>query len=228
MIVETFPVGLLQCNCTVLGCEETRRALVVDPGDEVEAILAVVERYRLTVETILHTHAHLDHLGATAPLARATGARVLLHAGDQPLYDHVDEQARLFGFATPPTVPVDRHVADGEELRVGEMRGEVLHTPGHTPGSLCLHLPAPANSPAGAASPRASDAPARLFSGDTLFQGSIGRTDLWGGDTDAILRSIRERLLTLPDATLVVPGHGPSTTIGQERRSNPFLRSLVP
>jgi glyoxylase-like metal-dependent hydrolase (beta-lactamase superfamily II) len=209
MIQETFPVGLLQCNCTVLGCEETRRAVVVDPGDEPERILETLRRHDLTCQAILHTHAHLDHVGGTQALAEATGAQVLLHGGDQFLYDNVEMQARMFGFPIPRTLPVDRHVQDGEALGFGNHRGEILHTPGHTPGSLCLHLP--------------GGAPL-LLAGDTLFLGSIGRTDLWGGDTDTILRSITERLLTLPDETIVIPGHGPATTILQERRANPFLQ----
>ena len=214
MIIETFPVGVLQCNCTVLGCEETRRALVIDPGDDPQLILNALQRLDLTCEALLHTHAHLDHVAATERIAAATGARVLLHEADQFLYDMVDAQARMFGFPVPKTLPVDRHVADGEEMRVGHVRGEVLHTPGHTPGSLCLSVP---DGDAGKVQPR-------LFAGDTLFLGSIGRTDLWGGDMAAILRSIHQRLMTLPDDTVVVPGHGPLTTIGHERRTNPFLQ----
>ena len=213
MIIETFPVGPLQCNCTVLGCVTTRRAIVIDPGDEVETVLAALGRLELTVEAIIHTHAHLDHVGATHGLADVTGARVLLHDGDQFLYDNVDLQAQLFGFPVPEMTPVGGHLKDGEALAFGEIRGEILHTPGHTPGSLCLHIPTESSS---LPEPR-------LFAGDTLFAGSIGRTDLWGGDMDAIIRSIRGRLLTLPDETVVVPGHGPATTIGRERRTNPFL-----
>jgi glyoxylase-like metal-dependent hydrolase (beta-lactamase superfamily II) len=214
MIIETFPVGVLQCNCTVLGCEETRRALVIDPGDDPQLILNTLQRLDLTCEALLHTHAHLDHVSATERIAAATGARVLLHQADQVLYDMVELQARVFGFPVPSTIPVDHHVIDGEEMRVGGIRGEILHTPGHTPGSLCLRLPE--------AGPERVEP--RLFAGDTIFLGSIGRTDLWGGDMTAILRSIQQRLLTLPDETVVVPGHGPLTTIGHERRTNPFLQ----
>lgn len=212
MIVETFPVGLLQCNCTLLGCEETKHAIVIDPGDEPESILAALRRHDLRLQTILHTHAHLDHVGATQALAEATGARIFLHDGDQFLYDQVELQARLFGFPVPRILPVDHHVGDGEEILWGRQSGEVFHTPGHTPGSLCLHVP------------EFGDGTPRVLAGDTLFLGSIGRTDLWGGDMDAILRSIRERLLVLPDETIVIPGHGPETTIGHERRTNPFLQ----
>lgn len=212
MIQETFPVGPLQCNCTILGCEETRRALVIDPGDEADRILEALKRLDLTLVGILHTHAHLDHVGATQALARPSGARIMLHPADQFLYDHVDMQARMFGFPIPQSIPVDHHVRDGEAISFGQRSGEIVHTPGHTPGSLCLRVDAGA----------AVQAPT-LFAGDTLFLGSIGRTDLWGGDMDQILRSIDERLLILPDETIVVPGHGPQTTIGRERRSNPFL-----
>jgi hydroxyacylglutathione hydrolase len=215
MIIETITVGVLQCNCTILGCDETRRALVIDPGDDPGLILDTLRRLDLTCEALLHTHAHLDHVGATEAIAAATGARVLLHAADQSLYDMVEIQARMFGFPVPKTLPVDRHVGDGEELAVGQLRGEVLHTPGHSPGSLCLSVPTDGNGKA---------TRPHLFAGDTLFLGSIGRTDLWGGSMDAILRSIQERLLTLPDATVVVPGHGPLTTVGHERRTNPFLQ----
>lgn len=218
MIQETFSVGLLQCNCTVLGCETTREALVIDPGDDPETILEVLRRHDLTCKGILHTHAHLDHVSATSRLAEVTGARILLHLADQPLYDNVGLQAQMFGFPTPETMPVDQHVADGDAVSVGKHGGEILHTPGHSPGSLCLHMP---ESGGGETAAR----PRLLFAGDTLFMGSIGRTDLWGGDYTQIIRSIRERLLCLPDETIVIPGHGPQTTIGKERVSNPFLVS---
>lgn len=239
--IETFPVGLLQCNCTILASEETGEALVIDPGDEVERILEALRKRNLTCTAILHTHAHIDHLGATAPLARATGARVLLHRDDLPLYEHAPEQAAMFGFNPPPFAPVDRYVKDGESLRIGRVEAELLHTPGHSPGSLCLHLPGAGAGkredadPTGAgtgdsqrgapdtAGAETADTRPRLFAGDTLFAGSIGRTDLWGGDQEAILRSIHRRLLVLPDETVVVPGHGEMTTIGIERRRNPFL-----
>ncbi len=191
MIQETFPVGLLQCNCTILGCEETKSALVVDPGDDAVRILEALRRHGLNLVAILHTHAHLDHVSATKALAEKTGARVLLHSADQPLYDNVETQARMFGFPIPETLPIDRHVADGDEVSAGKIRGEVFHTPGHSPGSLCLHLPAETQSGPGRP-------PEQLLAGDTLFSGSIGRTDLWGGDMNQILRSIRERILSLP------------------------------
>ncbi len=207
MIIRTLIVGPIQCNCCILGCEATREALVIDPGDEVERILKALEKENLVLKAIFHTHAHLDHVGASAALARATGAPILLHEADLPLWEHVPEQAAAFGFRAPSMAPVDRYLQDGESVSWGRDTGVVLHTPGHTPGSISLYVAAEA----------------RLFSGDTLFAGSIGRTDLWMGDERAILRSIRERILTLPDETIVVPGHGPATSIGEERRSNPFV-----
>jgi glyoxylase-like metal-dependent hydrolase (beta-lactamase superfamily II) len=211
MITETLPVGIFECNCTVLGDEGTRRALVIDPGDEPEAILDRLRRHDLILESILHTHAHIDHIGATKALAEATGARILLHPGDRYLYEKADLQAQVLGLPIPEVKPVDVWVEDGDEVRFGGIVGEIIHTPGHSPGSICFEIPAPTAQPP------------RLFSGDTLFSGSIGRTDLMGGDTGALLRSIRRRLLTLPDETRVIPGHGPMTDIGRERRSNPFL-----
>jgi glyoxylase-like metal-dependent hydrolase (beta-lactamase superfamily II) len=218
MIAETFPVGLFECNCTVLGDEKTRRALVIDPGDDVEGILERLQKHNLTCEAILHTHAHIDHIGATKALCEATGAPILLHAGDRGLYEEADIQARFLGLEPPEIRPVDRWIEDREVIRCGGIRGEVIHTPGHTPGSICFRLVAMEEPSQGAG------ASLRLFSGDTLFFGSIGRTDLPGGDTGLILRSIRERLLSLPDETIVVPGHGPMTAIGRERKTNPYIQ----
>ena len=218
IIVETFAVGMFQCNCSILSSDDTREALVIDPGDEFERILAYLRNHELICRMILQTHAHIDHIGATAPLAKATGAEVLLHGDDRPLYEHAAEQAALFGLTAPPTARIDRYLKDGDTVRAGEIVGEVLHTPGHSPGSISLWVPW---SDEGSGTGEA----ARLFAGDTLFAGSIGRTDLWGGSTEAILRSIRERLFTLPDDTIVIPGHGESTTIGLEKRENPFLNA---
>ena len=163
----------------------------------------------LAARAILHTYAHFDHVGATGELQKVTGAPVYLHEGDLPLLQALGMQARMFGVAEPEAVEVDRFLADEQTVRVGELSAAVLHTPGHTPGSLSFLV---AGGP--------------VVSGDTLFAGSIGRSDLWGGDHDALLRSIRDRLLCLDDDTQVVPGHGPITTIGQEKRWNPFLRGL--
>jgi len=216
MVRETFSVGMLQCNCTVLGCKQTRRALVIDPGDEAVRILEVLRRHSLTAEAILLTHGHLDHICGTKEVAEATGAPVMLHPDDQPLYDDMEAQAHMCGVPTPALAPIDKHLKDGEEITIGTLRGKIIHTPGHSPGSICLSLPA--IDEAGVAAPSQ-----HLYVGDTIFYQGIGRTDLWGGSMDQLLRSIRERILTLPDETFVIPGHGPATTVGQERTSNPFL-----
>ncbi len=207
VIRETFPVGLLGCNCTVLGDKATRDAIVVDPGADVSLILAALAAHELTVRQILVTHAHIDHIAGALTLKQATGAPVLYNHADLSLVAMMDGQAAWLGIATPDVRPPDHSPADGEALSVGELRSQVLHTPGHTQGSLSLYLPEQK----------------LLLAGDTLFAGSVGRTDLPGGDTGQMLASIRERLLPLPDETLVIPGHGPETTIGVERRTNPFL-----
>ena len=211
MIHEILPVGMLVCNCSVLGDEDTREAVVIDPGDEVEKILGVLTRHNLKTKYIVATHAHLDHVGGIEQLQRATGAAVLMHEADLPLYDNLGMQAEMLGMSPPGIVEVDRFLNEGDTLACGSMTLEVLHTPGHSPGGLSLHL--------------AGDR-GRLFSGDTLLQGSIGRTDLWGGSYEDILRSIRTRLLIFPDDTPVFPGHGPATTIGDERARNPFLKGI--
>jgi len=208
MIFEQLAVGPLQCNCYILGDEQTREALIIDPGEEANRILAVVTRHRLTVRALLHTHAHFDHVGATAELREATGAEVCLHRGDEPLYDNLALQAQWFGLPPPKETPVTRWCEDKEELIAGGVVASLLHTPGHTPGSVCGLV----------------SAAAMLFSGDTLFAGSVGRTDLWGGSHEQLMASITNRLLALPDETVVYPGHGPSTTIGRERKTNPFLQ----
>jgi glyoxylase-like metal-dependent hydrolase (beta-lactamase superfamily II) len=211
LVVETFPVGLLQCNCTILGDKATGEAIVVDPGDDVAKVEAALKRHGLTCRAIVNTHTHIDHVGGNQALRERTGARVMLHEADLPLYDNLKIQAELLGLgAPPPRSPVDEHIHQGDRVRAGAIDLEVLHTPGHTPGSLCFHL-------AGGA---------LLFSGDTLFAGSVGRTDLWGGDYDQEIASIRSRLLALPDGTRVIAGHGPLTTIGNERQRNPFLVGL--
>jgi glyoxylase-like metal-dependent hydrolase (beta-lactamase superfamily II) len=216
MIIETLAVGALQCNCTILGCERTREAAVIDPGDDAARIFKILDRHKLALKWLLHTHAHFDHVGATKALQEATGAVVCLHPEDVPLYDNLALQTAYFGFPAPAKADVGKWLQDGEALVWGDWSSEVLHTPGHTPGSVTFHLP----------TARGSDPP-RLFTGDTLFFDSIGRTDLWGGDFPTILRSIRERLLTFDDDTLVIPGHGPATTIGRERRENPFLTGQI-
>ena len=207
-IRRTLPVGPLQCNCTILYDPVLREAVVVDPGDEAERIVAVLRDENLRTVALLHTHAHFDHIGGTAAVARATGAPIRLHPADRPLYDALEEQASMFGLTAEAPAPPGEALADGEKIRFGAFFLRAIHTPGHTPGSMCFLL---------------EDGPPILFSGDTLFRRSIGRTDLWGGDTDQIMASIRGRLFSLSDATPVVCGHGPDTTIGEERRANPFV-----
>lgn len=207
MIHEIFPVGPLACNCSILADETARRATVIDPGENVEKILAVLQKHHLTVEQIIVTHAHIDHVGGALRLKRLTGAPIYMNQYDLPLLKMMDLQAGWLGVAAPEVAAPDVDASDLLALRIAEEPAQVLHTPGHTEGSICLHLPMSQ----------------LLLAGDTLFAGSIGRTDLPGGDLKKILRSLKERLLPLPDATRVIPGHGIPTTIGQERETNPFL-----
>jgi glyoxylase-like metal-dependent hydrolase (beta-lactamase superfamily II) len=209
----SFPVGALGCNCSVVACPDTKEALVIDPGDEAPRILEGLAARAMTAVRIVHTHAHFDHVMGTGEVAAATGAEVLLHRDDRWLYDNLPMQLAMFGMARPgvqPPPPPTRELAGDEALPFGRREARALHTPGHTPGSICLLVQ------------HAGEAPL-LFAGDTLFRRSIGRTDLWGGSAEAITRSIRERLLTLPDDTQVVCGHGPETTIGAEREHNPYV-----
>jgi len=229
----TIPVGMLQCNCTIIGDPVTREALVIDPGDEVSRILEWLERHRLTVKAIVSTHAHIDHVGGLAKLHQQTGAPVMMHREDVPLYQAMEIQAAFLGVTPPEVGEIDQFLNDGDVLRWGALAAQVMHTPGHSPGSVSLYLPPGAGTEARAsASVRAgsriergkiSTALPQLFAGDTLFAGSIGRTDLWGGSMEQILDSLKGRVLLLPDETVVHPGHGPRTTIGEERETNPFL-----
>lgn len=232
MIHEVLPVGWLQCNCSIVGDPETREALVLDPGDDVDRVLEALARHSLTVRLIVSTHAHIDHVGGLRKLHEVTGAPVLMHGDDLDLYRHLDTQAAWLGVPPPETAQIDQVLREGDTLRWGRFAASVLHTPGHTPGSVSLYLPPDAGKLiASSVGPQANSNvgagadPGKLFAGDTLFAGSIGRTDLWGGSLPHILRSIHEKLLALPDGTLVYPGHGSSTTIGEERTANPFLQS---
>ena len=207
MIHEILPVGLLQCNCSILGDETSKEAIVVDPGDDIPSIMAVLERHGLTVKQIVITHAHIDHIAGAQKLKRLTGAPILYNQNDLPLVKMMDAQAAWLGMAPPEVLPPDVALTDGQKVSVEGIAGIVLHTPGHTQGSSCLYLPEQSV----------------LIAGDTLFAGSVGRTDLPGGDSRQLIRSIHDRLLVLPDEVYVVPGHGPSTTIGDERAANPFL-----
>jgi hydroxyacylglutathione hydrolase len=209
-LIRKIPVGPLQCNCSIVADPEAGEAVVIDPGDEADRILLALAETRCRAIALLHTHGHFDHIGGTAGVKRATGAAIRIHDGDRPLYDALPDQASFFGLSAQPAIPPDGGFEDGGTVAVGQFRLQAIHTPGHTPGSTCFYLE--------------GDEPI-LFSGDTLFRRSIGRTDLWGGDTDTILQSIREKLFTLPADLRVVCGHGPDTTIGEERRENPFVRA---
>jgi glyoxylase-like metal-dependent hydrolase (beta-lactamase superfamily II) len=228
---------MLQCNCSILGDPVTCDAIVVDPGDDVGRILEILQRHRLKVRAIVSTHTHIDHVGGLAELHRATGAPVMFHEADMELYKHLDIQAKWLGVATPSMTRIEDFVKEGDAVRWGGFLARVLHTPGHTPGSISLVIEPGVSGAAVTGSARGHDGghgaashtgsivePGVLLAGDTLFQRSIGRTDLWGGSTPQILKSIREKLLVLPEETVVFPGHGETTTIGEEREGNPFLR----
>ena len=208
MLHEILPVGILACNCSVVGDEATKEAIVIDPGDEVERVQAILTRHGLKVKYIIATHAHIDHVGGLSKLQELTRAPALMHEADWPLYQNLAAQAAWLGVEPPGLAEVSRFLREGDGLRWGSLSLEVLHTPGHSPGSLALYV---------------TGENAGIFAGDTLFQGGVGRWDLWGGSEEQLLRSIREKLLPVPDKTPVFPGHGPSTTIGRERESNPFL-----
>jgi hydroxyacylglutathione hydrolase len=231
LIHEILPVGMLQCNCSIIGDPETREAIVLDPGDEVERILAVIAKHHLKVMAIVSTHAHIDHVGGLKKLHDATHAPVFMNEADLELYRHMDVQAQFLGVRPPQIANVDDLLNEGDVVRWGGHEARVLHTPGHTPGSISLYLPEAImergeRDGAAGKSTREKQAPESapwLFAGDTLFAGSIGRTDLWGGSYPDIIRSIHTKLLALPESTIVFPGHGPATTLAAERQSNPFL-----
>jgi len=208
MIHKIFPVGPLQCNCSVIGDETTHEAMVIDPGDQIEGILDILRQEKLTLKQIVITHAHIDHVGGAMKLKAATGAPILMNQNDYALLKMLDMQAAWVGMRAPGDVQVDETIGQGRLLKIGEISSNVIHTPGHTEGSICIYFPEEK----------------KLIAGDTLFAGSIGRTDLPGGSMDKIMRSLHTQVLALPDETEVVPGHGPNTTIGEERETNPFLQ----
>ena len=207
MIHKVLAVGPLQCNCSIVGDENTREAMVIDPGDDIAEILQIVQQHGLHVTQIVITHAHIDHVGGAMKLKQLTGAPILLNENDAALLKMLDVQAKWIGMAPVGKVDIDQPIADADTVRTGNISATVMHTPGHTEGSVCLYFPAEN----------------MLIAGDTLFAGSIGRTDLPGGSFDKIMRSLKQRVLALPDETTVVPGHGPITLIGEERETNPFL-----
>ncbi|NGZ01848.1 MAG: MBL fold metallo-hydrolase [Nitrospira sp. WS238] len=208
LIRKTFSVPPLGCNCSIIGDPITKQAVVIDPGGASERILGEVQQLGCTVSHILHTHAHLDHFLASSEIKKATGAVICLHQDDLQLWNNLELQCRVFGVSYVPALPPDQWLTDEEKVMLGQVPIVALHTPGHTPGSISFYLP--------------NDK--LVLAGDTLFRGSIGRTDLWGGDYEAIEESIRERLYTLDDDTLVITGHGPETEIGVEKDMNQFVR----
>lgn len=208
LILECLVVPPFESNCWILGCSETGVAVVIDPGDEA-GILQTLKAHRLTLKYLIHTHGHLDHVSATAAVQQQTGAPVLIHEADQILLDNLELQGTMFGLTAPAPPTVDKYICEGDNVVWGRYALSVIDTPGHSPGGVCLNL----------------EGENVLFAGDTLFQDSIGRTDLWGGDYEQLLDSIR-KLWQLEDDTIVCPGHGPRTTIAREKRENPFLQGL--
>jgi glyoxylase-like metal-dependent hydrolase (beta-lactamase superfamily II) len=206
LLRETFPAGPFECNCSVLACGDTKDAVIVDPGGEIEKIAEIVAHYDLAVRAIIHTHAHLDHIYCTRDIKDAHGGEVCLHKGDAFLYDGFAMQAAMFGWKVRDTTPVERWIEHGDTITLGKRTLSVIHTPGHTPGSVCFEIEG------------------LLFAGDTLFRRSVGRTDLPGGDGKQLAHSIKERLYTRDPDLVVIPGHGPTTKIGDEAKANPFVR----
>jgi len=204
VIIQSLVVGPIMANCFIIGCEKTRKAAVIDPGDESSRILMKLAEHKLTVEYIINTHGHFDHVGANRKLKEATGAKLIIHALDQSMLKVLSETSAAFGLSVENSPPPDQTVQDGDSIQFGEITLTVLHTPGHTPGGISLHT---------------DDV---VFVGDTLFAGSIGRTDFPGGDFNTLISSIKNKLYSLGDQVIVYTGHGPETTIGREKRSNPF------
>jgi glyoxylase-like metal-dependent hydrolase (beta-lactamase superfamily II) len=208
VIHEILPVGMLQCNCSIFGDETSREAIVIDPGDDIANIQEVLTRHSLNVKAIVITHAHIDHIGGAAKLKKLTGAPVYMNSADADLYDHIEVQAGWLGMAAPERTEIDTEAREGDSLNLGTAAFQIIQTPGHTQGSISIWIPSEN----------------KLIAGDTLFRNSIGRTDLPGGDGDQILKSIHTKLMPLPGDAVVIPGHGPATTIGREKERNPYLQ----
>lgn len=210
MIIENIVVGEFACNCTIIACEETKEALIIDPGDEPQKIIEVLDKYDLKPKYLIHTHAHLDHIMATRDIKEKTQAEIFLHKADLTIYKNLNLQALKFGMTVKDPLDVDKFIEDGELITIGEnITCKIIHTPGHSPGGVCFYF--------------SNFEKPVVFSGDTLFAGSIGRTDLWEGSYDDLIKSIKNRLFTLDDETIVCPGHGNNTTIGKEKKTNPFF-----
>ncbi len=206
MIIEKLEVGPIMANCYILGCEQTKQAAVIDPGDDADRILMALAKAELKVKYLINTHGHFDHVGANKRMKEVTGARIAIHPDDEPMLGELSSSALNFGLSAENSPPADIHLKHGDEISFGNITLKVIHTPGHSRGGICLYTRG------------------HLFAGDTLFAGSIGRTDLPGGDYDTLISSIKEKLLILDEKTIVYTGHGPETTIGAEKRMNPFLR----
>lgn len=206
MIIETLEVGPIMANCYILGCEETKEAVVIDPGDDSDRILMALGKLGLKVKYIINTHGHFDHVGANKSMKRATGASIMIHEGDAPMLNKISTEATMFGLSAENSPEPDKTIDEGDKITFGNITLKVLHTPGHSPGGVALHTEG------------------IVFVGDTLFSGSIGRTDLPGGDFKTLISSVKNKLFTLDDSTRVLCGHGPETTIGREKLYNPFFR----
>lgn len=206
MIIKKLEVGPIMANCFILGCENTKEAVVIDPGDDADRILMTLAKAELKVKYLINTHGHFDHVGANKQMKEVTKATIAIHPGDEPMLNELSKSAAMFGLSAENSPPADQLLNDGDKIKFGEITLEVIHTPGHSMGGICLYTPG------------------HLFAGDTLFAGSIGRTDLPGGDYDTLIASIKTRLLVLEEETMVYTGHGPETSIGSEKRMNPFLR----
>ena len=206
MIIKKLEVGPIMANCFILGCESTKEAVVIDPGDDADRILMELAKSELNVKYLINTHGHFDHVGANKRMKEVTGAQLAIHPDDEPMLNELSHSASMFGLSADNSPPADILLKDGDEIIFGEITLKVIHTPGHSKGGICLYTQG------------------HLFAGDTLFAGSIGRTDLPGGDYDTLISSIKQKLLSFDDKTIVYTGHGPETNIGNEKRNNPFLR----